>query len=183
MKKSFNASTVSVLLLSIAFVIMSVGFASYSQTLNINGTVTAKKAEWKVQFKENSYAESQGSVTADTKELTTTAMTYTATLNPGEFYEFTVDVENAGTIAATLNSITMSPLTEEQAKYINYTLTYDSTEYTKTTSNISNDLAVNATKTAKVRVEYVFPEDAADLPSEDVKITLSANLNFAQKEA
>lgn len=183
MKKSFNASTVSVLLLSIAFVIMSVGFASYSQTLNINGTVTAKKAEWKVQFKTDSYTESTKSVAATTKTLTTTSLAYTVTLNPGEFYESTVTVENAGTIAATLNGITLSSLTTEQAKYIKYTLTYDGVEYTTTTSGLTSDLPADATKDVKVRVEYIFPDNSEDLPTEDVTLTLTANLSYAQKAA
>ncbi len=183
MKKSLNASTLSILLLSIAFIVMSVGFAAYAQTLNINGNVTAKKAEWKVQFKENTYAETSGSVEASSHTLTTTTMSYDITLNPGEFYEFTVDVENAGTIAATLKSITLSGLSDAEKKYINYTVTYDSTAYSATTTGLSNDLAANAVKTAKVRVEYVFPENSTDLPSEDVKLSLTASLDYVQKAA
>ncbi len=183
MKKSLNASTLSILLLSIAFVVMSVGFAAYAQTLNINGNVVAKKAEWKVQFKDNTYAESTGSVEATSHTLNTTTMKYDVTLNPGEFYEFTVDVENAGTIAATLKSITLSSLTDVQKKYINYTVTYDGTAYSATTTGLTNDLAAEAVKTVKVRVEYVFPDDAADLPTEDVTLSLTASLDYVQKSA
>ena len=183
MKKSLNASTLSILLLSIAFVVMSVGFAAYAQTLNINGNVVAKKAEWKVQFKDNTYAESTGSVEATSHTLNTTTMKYDVTLNPGEFYEFTVDVENAGTIAATLKSITLSSLTDVQKKYINYTVSYDGTAYSATTTGLTNDLAAEAVKTVKVRVEYVFPDDAADLPTEDVTLSLTASLDYVQKSA
>ena len=183
MKKSMNASTLTILLLSVAFVVMSVGFASYAQTLNINGEVVAKKAEWKVQFKENTYNESTGSVAATTKTLNTTSLIYNVTLNPGEFYESTVTVVNAGTIAATLKSITLSSLTEAQQKYIKYTVSYDGTNYTATTSGLSNELAAEATKNVKVRVEYVFPDDAAALPSEDVTLDLTASLDYVQKSA
>ena len=181
MKKSLNASTLTILLLAIAFVAMSVGFAAYAQTLNINGTATAKKASWKVQFKDSTYTETAKSVAATTKTLTATTMTYDVTLNPGQFYEFTVDVENAGTIDATLSSITLSTLTAEQDEYINYTVTYDSTPYTTTTTGLSSDLVADATKTVRVRVEYVFPEDETKLPTEDVKLTLTASLNYVQK--
>ena len=44
MKKSLNASTLSILLLAVAVVVMSVGFAAYAQNLNINGTAVAKKS-------------------------------------------------------------------------------------------------------------------------------------------
>ncbi len=186
MKKSLNTSTVSILLLSIAFVIMSVGFAAYTQNLNINGNVTAKKAEWKVQFQTNSYVETAKSVAATSKALTGTSFTYDVTLNPGEFYESTVTVENAGTIAATLKGITLSKLTDAQAKYIKYSISYNGTEYTATTDGLSFDLAgktdtTTETASVKVRVEYVFPENATDLPSEDVKLTLTGVLNYVQK--
>ena len=186
MKKSLNTSTVSILLLSIAFVIMSVGFAAYTQNLNINGTVTAKKAEWKVQFQDNSYAETDKSVKASAKALSGTSFTYEVTLNPGEFYESTVNVENAGTIAATLSSITLSQLDEKQAKYLKYTVSYNDTDYTASATGLNYDLAgktgtTTATAQVKVRVEYVFPENATDLPSEDVIVKLTGALNYVQK--
>ncbi len=182
MRKNLSASTVSILLLAIAFIIMSVGFAAYTQTLNINGTATAKKASWKVQFKDNTYVESTGSVVATNKTLNSTTMTYDVTLNPGEFYEFTVDVENAGTFDATLKGITMSSLTEAQKEFISYTVTYDSTSYTESTTGLSSDLVVDATKKVKVRVEYIIPTDAEKLPTtEDVKLTLTASLDYVQK--
>ena len=181
MKKSLNASTLSILLLSIAFVVMSVGFAAYAQNLDINGTATVKKAEWKVQFKDSSYVETTKSVAATSKTLTNTALTYAITLNPGEFYESTITVENAGTIAAQLSSITMSSLTAEQQKYLKYSVSYDGTSYTASQTGLSNALAANATASVKVRVEYVFPDDSADLPTEDVTVTLTAALGYVQK--
>lgn len=181
MKKSLNASTLSILLLSIAFVVMSIGFAAYAQNLNINGTATIKKASWKVQFKDATYAESAGSIASTTKTLTATSMTYAATLKPGEFYEFTVDVENAGTFDAVLNSITLSSLTDEQKEYVKYTLTYSGTEYTESTSGLNIALAAGKTETVKVRVEYYLPEDSTKLPSEnDVTLNLTATLNYVQ---
>lgn len=186
--KKVNASTLAILFLSIAFVVMSVGFAAYAQTLNINGIATIKKALWKVQFQDNSYVESAGSVAASSKSLNATTFTYGVTLKPGEFYEATVDVENAGTFDATLKSITMSNLTDEQKEYVKYTVTYDSTDYTATTENLSNDLpapadeSTTSEKKCKVRVEYYLPEDPSKLPTEaDIDLTLTATLNYVQK--
>ena len=114
MKKYLNTSTITIVLLLAVFITMSVGFAVFAQTLNINGTAVAKQASWKVQFKDNTYAESTGSVAASDTSLNVTSMTYSVTLNPGQFYEFSVDVENAGTFDAVLKSITLSDLTSEQ---------------------------------------------------------------------
>ena len=182
MKKNINASSLAIILLSVAFVIMSVGFAAYSQRLDINGTAVAKKASWNVRFKTDSYLLSEGSVSATTNNLTATTMTYNVTLNPGEFYEFTVDIENAGTFDANLKALTMSELTTEQKEFIKYTVTYDSTNYEVTTLDINNTLATESSKKVKVRVEYILPADATKLPTaEDVTLNLSANFDFEQK--
>ncbi len=181
MKKKMNASTLSILFLSIAFLVMSVGFAAYAQKLDINGTATAKKASWDIRFVDDSYTETTGSVAATSKTLTATTMTYAVTLKPGEFYEFTVNVKNAGTFDAILKSLTMSDLTDAQKKFITYKVTYDTSEYTATTTSLSSELASEATKPVKVRVEYVLPTDAKDLPTEDVTLNLTASLDYVQK--
>jgi hypothetical protein len=57
-------------------------------------------------------------------------MTYTVTLNePGDFYEFTINVVNDGTIDAVLSSINLTELTAAQQKYITHVVTYNGTDY------------------------------------------------------
>ena len=75
----------------------------------------------------------------------------------------------------------MSSLTTEQQKYLKYTVTYDGTEYTASTSNLAIALAKQTgTAPVKVRVEYVQPTDAADLPASDVEVSLTATLAYEQ---
>ena len=181
MNKEKGLQTLIIAVLAIAILIMSVGFAAYSQTLNINGTATVKSANWKVHFVDTTYAESTGSVQATSKTITDTDVTYTVTLTkPGDFYEFSINVENAGTINAKLQSITMSALTAAQAKYLTYKLTYDGTDYTATTTGLSNALNASASKTVKVRLDYVQPEQSEDLPATDATVTLTASLDYVQ---
>ena len=80
-----------------------------------------------------------------------------------------------------INKITLTDLTPEQEKYLTYTLTYASTPYTSSQSDLSIDLAHGSTAPVKVRVEYIQPENPADLPSETTPITLNATLNYLQK--
>lgn len=48
---------------------------------------------------------------------------------PGEFYEFTVDVVNEGSIDAMIDSVVKTPeLTSAQAKYIKYEISYENGE-------------------------------------------------------
>ena len=123
MKKGMNFSVVVIGLLVVAIVAMSIGFASFAQNLNITGNTTVQSTSWNVQFKTDSYSETAGSMTVDTgnRVINATSMTYNVTLSkPGEFYEFTIDVENTGTFDAQLEGITMSSLTTEQQKYLVY---------------------------------------------------------------
>lgn len=180
MEKQKNTQLFVIAVLSVVLLTMSVGFAGFAQTLNINGNVTVEGAKWEVGFVTNTYTESTNSVEATNKSVTGTDMTYSVKLAPQEFYEFTVTVKNTGTLKAQLNKITMSSLTADQAKYLTYTVYYNNTAYTATTDSLALDLVKDATATVKVRVEYVLPESASDLPSEDVDVTLTASLDYSQ---
>lgn len=88
---------------ALVVVILSVGYAAITATLNITGTSTITKNTWNIHFQDLSVT--SGSVTAATPAAITTnnhaEITYTVTLpKPGDFYEFTVNIVNDGTIAA-----------------------------------------------------------------------------------
>lgn len=184
-QKNFQLAVIGVL--AFAVICMSVGFAAYSQTLNITGTTQVGPAKWSVHFKENSFQEAAGSVDATSSQVTDTVVNFGATLEkPGQKFAFTVDVINDGTFDATLKGITLSELSEEQSKYLKYSLTYDnSTTYTATTNNLSIGLPCatgSNTKTVLVTVEYVAPDQAADLPSQAVNVNLTAALSYEQAQ-
>lgn len=99
--------------LLIAFLLillMGIGYAILSSTLNINGITNISATSWDVHF-ENVAATSDSNTTPTvapsapaTSKVTT--LTYEVTLNnPGDIYEFTVDVTNDGTIDAMIDSV------------------------------------------------------------------------------
>ena len=54
-----------------------------------------------------------------------TEITYSINLElPGEYYDFTVDVVNKGTMDAKVSEVNNNQLTEEQQKYLSYQVTY-----------------------------------------------------------
>lgn len=172
--------------LVIAVVAMSIGFAvtSYTSSLEITGdTVTAKAAKWDIHFDSATYTETTGTgyVAASSHELTGTTLTYAVTLEPEQIYEATVTVKNEGTFDANLTGLTLSGLSSDQAKYIKYSIFYNGTEYTESNNALSVALAkTSGTATVKVRVEYYLPEEATDLPAEDVELTLTSALTYTQ---
>ncbi len=177
------------LFLVLAIVLMTIGFAAYTQTLNITGTVKVKGSPWDVHFIPNDITRTSGSVTPDSttgesptvlETVTNTDFTFTVTLQkPGDFYEATITAKNYGTVAAQLKSITMSSLTSDQQKYLSYSITYNNgTTYTATTNNLAIAMAAGAEHPVKVRVQYLQPANASDLPSSDVTVTVTGSLNY-----
>ena len=178
MKKKNNG-----LLYGLILVIMfgiSVGYAAITTTLQINGTSSIGKATWDVHFENLSVT--SGSVTATEAAVIDTNKTsigYKVPLTlPGDFYEFTVDVKNAGTIPAKLSGApTLSGVNTTQDVYINYTVTYaDGSAITAT-----DELAVGATKTLKVRVEFDKNITDEQLPSTASELSLGFSMNYVQK--
>ena len=184
MEKQKNAQMFVIAVLAIAVLTMSVGFAAFTQALNINGNVKVASSLWNIQFDTTSYVESSGSVTVstDNRTLSGTSMTYNVTLTkPGDFYEFTVNVKNTGTFDANLTAVTMSALTTEQAKYLTYEIDYNGTKYTSTTTGLSIALAkTSGVAPVKVKVAYIQPDNPNDLPSSEVTVPLTASLTYNQ---
>ncbi len=189
MRKEKSIQNTVMILLAVAVVAMSIGFAAFSQTLTIGGgsdnTTTIKKAKWLIHYLPTTYAENSatGYVASTSHTAADTDVTFQTTLNkPGDKFEFTIDVKNDGTFNAKLSSITMTELTAAQQKYLTYTINYDNNNYTASTSNITGStLNPSDTKTVKVTVAYIQPENEADLPTEDdVTVSLTASLNYDQ---
>ena len=180
MKDSLGLSKFFIIVLAVALIIMSVGYASFSRTLNITGQAEVGASSWKIKFDEATYNET-GSVAASGKTILETSFDYTISLaKPGDVYEATVDVKNDGTFDADLTGITMSALSEAQQKYLVYEVYYNGTKYTSTSDISGVVLEKGKSAPVKVKVQYIQPASEADLPATAENITLTASLNFAQ---
>ena len=179
-----------IVLLLLLVVGISIGYAALTTTLNINGDSTIGKASWDVHF--DNVQVTDGSV--DGANVTkaaaidsgdTTKVNYSITLaKPGDFYEFTVDVVNNGTLDAKLSATpTLTGVSTEQEAYTNYTITYDdnSSIVVGDTSLIAGktDSTTNK-KTVKVRIEYKKDITASQLPTEDQALNLEFSMNYVQ---
>ena len=197
MRKEKSIQNVTIIVLAVAILVMSVGFALYSSQLTINGTATFKKSMWNVEFDTSSYSETANSTITvdqtdtDVFQFGNTSLVYDVTLTaPGEVYEFTVDVYNGGTIDAELSGVTLSKsvASGNVGAYVGYTVYYTYTDsnsvehtntYTATTSGLAIPLPADTSATVTVRVEYVAPNDPAALPtSADVPVTFGLTLDY-----
>ena len=187
MRKKGNVQNILIIALSVVVILMSIGFATIERDLTITGTVNLTGNKFEVKFQDNSYDESDGSVAASAHSLSGTSGSYTVTLaKPGDFYEFTGVIENTGDFDAALKSVTLTnSLTSEQQKYVTYTVTYDQTPYTQTTTGIQNVTLSHAansnTVNFKVRVVYNVPTQNSDLLETTISgITLGVVFHFEQ---
>jgi len=171
-------------LIAVAVVLLfaiSIGYAALSTTLTINGTANIASNSWLVYF--TNVQVTSGSVTAATVPTTsgtsTTTLTWAVNLQtPGDFYEYTVDVKNDGSIDAMIGSLSNTSLTTNQAKYLNYTVTYSD----GATIEQYDKLDAGKTVKLKVRVEYKADLNPGDLPSEPSEVSLTYTSNYVQAD-
>lgn len=178
-KKNGNSKKNIAIVAVIALIgILSVGYGALTTTLNISGTANISKVGWDVHFANVSVT--SGSVTATTPATinsATTAINYVVTLNkPGDYYEFTVDVVNGGTLAAKLSNITLGGLTSSADVYTNYTVKYSD----GTTVNQGDTIAAGASKTLRVRVEFDKNITNSQLPSSATTLSLTVATTYVQ---
>ena len=185
MKVKVNKKIKLISILLVLVMLISVGYALLSTTLTIDGTVNVAATSWKIYF--TNVQPTTGSVTPTTapttEGTTTTEITWEVDLEePGDFYEFTVDAVNAGTIDAMINTATAdivtSSLTAKQSEYVSYSITYSDGAPVEQYDR----LAANSTETLKIRVEFKEDVDPEDLPETDQEIIITYAADYVQAD-
>ena len=160
------------------FIGVSVGYAFLTTTLNITGAVNVASSKWDIHFENVEVQE--GSVEATTPPTITdnTSISFSTILNnPGDFYEFTVDVVNDGTYDAKLDTITITPtLTNEQKEYFDYIVEYTEGGEIK----VGDALDAGTSESIKVTYKYKKNDDDSKYPEEDTTFNLTVTMNYIQ---
>ena len=177
------------LLLLILLLAVSVGYALLSTTLKINGTATISKNNWSVYWANPVVTEGSVTTTAPTlspeeNQTLNTIATWSTTLSlPGDFYEFTIDAVNNGTINAMITDIE-NTVTPALPNYVSYTVTYadgvaigENHLLPKKTGNTAT------TEKYKVRVEFldtITPEQMEAIPEGGLSYTFNYHITYSQ---
>ena len=172
--------SIYVILVILVLLGVSLGYAAINRTLNIIGNSEVKQNTWDIHF-ENIQVK-KGSVEA-TKPIINNinlSIEFNFLLNlPGDFYEFTVDVVNDGTIDAMIDSVNKTPeLSSEQKKYLNYIVEYQNGEQISSNQLVKSKEFVRL----KVRVEYKTDITEFDLPITEQSLSLGFVVNYVQAE-
>lgn len=173
----------------ILILLLGIGYAALRTTLKIDGTVNVDKATWDVHFENVNIT--PGSVTANpaptSDNTTTTEMTYTINFTkPGDFFEFTTDIVNDGTIDAMVDVVdnktyNSNGTTEIQIpSYLTNTVTYDGGKQIKQ----NQELKHGTSKKIRVRIEFKKDITTSDLPSDgDTSVVFKFGGTFKQANA
>ena len=167
------------ILLIILILGLGLGYAYINSDLNINGTAQVNSANWDVHWA--NIQVKNGSVSASSPTICDqTTVNYSVVLNtPGDYYEFTVDAVNGGsidamidTIDSKLNGATITNLPD----YLNYTVTYsDGVELAP-----NHQLLHNTTETYKVRIEYRTDIELNQIPATNQTLSLQFTVTYRQ---
>ncbi len=161
------------LLLIIGFIGM--GYAMLTTNINITGTGKIKDAKWDVHFANIQVTD--GSVAAATVANITddTSAEFAVTLEkPGDFYEFTMDVVNAGTIDAMVDSFSTTPTVLSDC--VSYTVTWINEDTPKAKDSIPK----GETYQMKIRVEMLKDITVNQLLTTEQTLILSVQLDCVQ---
>ena len=195
--KRNNKKKNRLMLLLILLLAISVGFALLSTTLKINGTTNITKQGWSVYW--SNVAVTEGSVDAatniptigqDQDDPANTKVTWSTTLTlPGDFYEFTVDATNAGTIDAMITDIDET-LPASLPSYVSYSVTYAdgvpvAEKHLLPKATKSGNTTTPTTEKYKIRVEFldtITPEEMDEIPAGGLRLEFEYDVTYAQAD-
>ena len=183
------------LILVILLLMVSVVYAALSSTLNINGTSKIAATSWDIHF-ENVQATSNSTVTPSVApsalpENKVVSLTYDVQLaDPGDVYEFSVDVVNGGTLDGMIelftSTIKVGDGPEEVVSsstipsYLSYSVKYSDN------SNIQVNRSLNASTSRTIIVHVELKDDitAEELAELDgTTISLKLGMSYKQKDS
>ena len=157
---------------------ISIGYDYLSAALSINGNTTIAANTWDIHFTNLSITE--GSVTATTPaaiQTNTTNIFYSVELaSPGDFYEFEVDIVNAGTIGGKISLVNIQGISSAAEPYLEQSIKYTNGNPVQ----VDDLLNPGASKRIVVRVGY--KEDLNTLPEDDIELDLELDITYTQTD-
>ena len=158
---------------------MGIGFSYLTSGLIIRGNTEVSGNSWDIYFDNIQVLEGSVSSSLPTIDTNKTKVNFAVELvKPGDYYSFTVDAVNNGTIDAMIDSIIKSNFDENTSKLFDYSVTYLDGE------KIRKDdlLEAKTTTTYKVFVQYKKDISPSDLSSSDIDLNLSFEANYVMAD-
>ena len=169
------------LVILVLVLLISIGYAALTTVLKINSDIRLSKVTFGIHF--DNVQPAQHKAIVDTEayildEETKKEISFAVSITQLEdYYRFTTDIVNEGSIPGVISSIELQGLTESQKKLINYKLTYTASGKKLA---VGDYFGPHSTKNVTVDVIYELAEDIddADLPEDDVQLQCVLVINF-----
>ena len=193
-RKSINYKIALIVALIVSTVAITIGYASFSGALKINGDATVNHSSWIIKFTNLAEANLLGTAEEvnppEISENGTTLSGYNVKFTtPGDSVSYTFDVANEGTFKAKITSLDIStPIctgngenaANDAANVCNhllYTLTYSD----GTSLSVGDILNSETSKSLILTLTYKDDITAEELPNNDVAVSnLSLTINYGQ---
>lgn len=183
MKKDKRRNTIMLLILLLCGI--TIGFAILTTTLHINGTGLIKGNKWDIHWDN---VDNIDGVTAQPPQIDTakTTVTYEINLaNPGDFYEFTVDAVNDGSLDGVISKITHKYYQsdgETELESLPVYLEYSMTNLDGSAIEKGQRLDAGDSKTYKVRINFKTSLKPEDLPTVATSIVVVDTVDYVQAD-
>ena len=174
-----NSSKKYYFIIFILLVCISVGYAILNNNLSINGKSNISKNVWNIYL--DNVQLKKGSATSNIPNIigNDTIEVNVVLNNPGDYYSFTFDIVNAGTLNAIIENIELeSDIKGEQFEIIRYEMFYDNGD----SYDSKQYLMAGETKKVRVLLEYIREISPEKLPSEVSSFNLTCRLIYSQIE-
>ena len=177
-RRKFVNRKKEIIYISLFFLLLfiSVGYAYLSRTLSITGTTELSANTWDIHFANLSITE--GSVTATTPaaiQSNTTSINYSVLLDkPGDFYEFEVDVVNAGTLPGKISLVNIEGISSAAEPYLESSIKYING------NPVQVDDLLNPNSSKRIVVRVAYKEDLNNLPEDDIELDLELDITYIQ---
>ena len=190
MRTKYNKRRFRTLIMIVVILLcMSIGYSYLLTTLNIEGISNIKANTWDVHW-ENVNVKS-GSVTGDQVPIAahilgdTTQVEYSVILeNPGDYYEFTVDAKNAGSLDAMVSIVDTKFYESNGVTQISlpYYLEYECLYSGNVAIEPNQLLTAGSSKTLIVKLKFKDDLDEVDLPTTDKTIVIRQSITYIQAD-
>ena len=174
-----------ILILAFLLIMLSIGYALISQDLLINGSSKINNPTWNIHFENVSVKSGSVTGTQVVKAATLDTITsvgYSINLDtPGDYYEFTVDAVNSGSIDGMIESVSSKLNNVEITTlpaYLSYSVTYSNGDPIL----VNQKLKSGKSETYKVRIEFKKDINASDLPTNPQTLTLNFEVVYVQAD-
>ena len=179
MKKHNKRGKITLVILVLILAI-SIGYAALTTVLKINSNISLGKAAFAIHF-DNVETVSHKATVVEEASITNeekTEISFNVSIpRIGDYYRFTTDIVNEGSIPGKVVSIELNGLTDSQKRLISYNVYYTGTNKPIA---VGDFFGPNSSKNVTVEVIYELADDVEndDLPTDTLNLECEFIINF-----